>query len=156
MEVFMKQIISITLILLAIFTITAQVSASSNIHKTVDNKGRVTYANAQGKNYAKATHASLSSGRIYPKIDNHQQKKRDFDRRQILENELAIETELLVGIINSLRLISIKMKEIQSESSQPVSAAINDFENDNINTLLNLASVHERNIIALRKELNSL
>lgn len=45
----MKQIISITLILLAIFTITAQVSASSNIHKTVDNKGRVTYANAQGK-----------------------------------------------------------------------------------------------------------
>lgn len=152
----MKQIISVGSVLMAMFAITTHVSASSNIHKTVDNKGRVTYANAQGKNYAKATHTSLSSGRIYPKIDSHQQKKRDFDRRQILESELAIETELLVGIINSLRLISIKMKEIQSESSQSTSAAINDFENDNINSLLNLASVHERNIIALRKELNSL
>lgn len=152
----MKQIISIALTLLATFILITHVNASSDIHKTVDNKGRVTYANNQGKHYAKATHASLSSSRIYPKIDNHQQKKRDFDRRQILENELAIETELLVGIINSLRLISIKMKEIQSESSQSASAAINDFENDNINSLLNLASVHERNIIALRKELSNL
>ena len=152
----MKQIISVGLVLMVIFAITTHVSASSNIHKTVDNKGRVTYDNAQGKNYAKATHTSLSSGRIYPKIDNYQQKKRDFDRRQILESELAIETELLVGIINSLRLITIKMKEVQSESSQSASTAIYDFENDNINSLLNLASVHERNIIALRKELKNL
>lgn len=152
----MKQIISIALTLLAIFILTTHVNASSNIHKTVDNKGRVTYANNQGKNYAKATHLSLSNGRTYPKIDNYQQKKRDLDRRQILENELAIETELLVGIINSLRLISIKMKEIQSESQQSASTSINDFENDNINSLLNLASVHERNIIALRKELSNL
>jgi len=152
----MKQIISVGLVLMVIFAITTHVSASSHIHKTVDNKERVTYANAQGKNYAKATHTSLSSGRIYPKIDNYQQKKRDFDRRQILESELAIETELLVGIINSLRLITIKMKEVQSESSQSASTAIYDFENDNINSLLNLASVHERNIIALRKELKNL
>ena len=77
--------------------------ATAEIYKYVDENGRITYTNVPKKGAKKldldpAT-AAKSRGNAgpasFPKVDNQTQKKRDDQRKQILQEELATEEKSL-------------------------------------------------------------
>lgn len=149
--------------------LTVTTHAAAGIYKLVDENGRVTYTNAPAKSAqklqlgvsapraaAKATTATtaMTMG-SFPKVSAVQQKKRDINRRQILESELAEETRLLAEIQHALSEAAKSTKLMTSNQTQLIPDII-FLEDDNIKKLRNQATLHERNIMALRTELENL
>lgn len=154
-------------VLIALLMVT--IPAAAGIYKVVDENGRVTYTNAPAKS-AQKLNLNLSEPRIvakaamvttpvamgsFPKVSITQQKKRDVKRRQILESELATETRLLAETHHALNEAAKSVKLFVADQSQLISE-INFFEDEKIKKLRNQATLHERNITALHKELENL
>jgi bacterioferritin (cytochrome b1) len=152
-------------LLAVLFTNTTH--AVAGIYKLVDENGHITYTNTPVKGgqklqtnssetriVAKAmTRAPLTIG-AFPKVTDSQQKKRDVNRRQILESELASETKHLVEIQQALNEAIKNMRSAEPHHTQLLSDT-HISENENIKKLRNQISLHERNIMALRAELGN-
>ncbi|SDY38271.1 DUF4124 domain-containing protein [Nitrosomonas sp. Nm33] len=156
---------AIASVLAALLTITTH--AAAGIYKLVDENGHVTYTNAPVKGGQKlqfnssetkvvakvTTMAPLTRG-DFPKVTDGQQKRRDINRRQILENELATETKYLVEIQQTLNEAIKKLRQAATNNTQLL-LDTHISENENIKKLRNQITLHERNIMALRAELGN-
>lgn len=154
-------------VLIALLMVT--IPAAAGIYKVVDENGRVTYTNAPTKSAQRiklnsseptmVAKAAIATSPVamgsFPKVSVTQQKKRDVKRRQILESELATETRLLAEIHHALNEAAKSVELIVADQSHLMSE-INFFEDEKIKKLRNQATLHERNITALHKELENL
>lgn len=86
------------------------------------------------------THSAL------PKVTPEQQKQRDTMRRQVLEEELAVESNLLDGAKNALI--------IGMAPASPNEMKDSTRYQQRIQQLKDTVALHERNIEALKKEIN--
>lgn len=131
--------------------LTSVVHAGSTIYKHVDADGGITFTNRpiKGAQTIQSTSNSPRSQAVaavrpahFPKASVHAQQKRDVQRRQILENELAEEMKLF------------------SETSRFIAQLSNGEEaqqqNDRMRRLHNKLQRHESNIASLKKELERL
>jgi len=142
---------------------------ASGIHKLVDERGRVIFTNDPAKNTrqiqsSKSVPAVPSrrngtstesitvaiTGSNYPRVSKLQQDQRDSKRRQILAQELANETRLLEDALKTIDLTQQKTDNYLP--GRPY------FTSDHFDILQlrNQAAAHERNIEALKTELNNL
>lgn len=156
----------LVLVLMALLTITTY--AAAGIYKLVDENGHVTYTNAPAKSaqklqsgatppalVAKAMTTAPLAAKSFPKVTNDQQRKRDINRRQILESELATETRLLEEIEYALNEAIQDLKGVViNHASSMINAEL--FEDESVKKLRDQISSHERNIMALRTELENL
>ncbi len=135
------------------------VCTASDIYKLTDEHGHITYTNTPIKGAKKLqfnVFPSVTSRRTavkpsaaittiaakgYPKVSKPQQQQRDIKRRQILTQELAAETKLLENVLQTLDLT------LQTPPNVP--------DHRDILQLRNQVASHERNIQALKIELNN-
>lgn len=139
-------------------------TAHADIYKCVDDSGRVTYSNISNKGCTKLNLEPLStipsgapraqekpggssSPQSFPKVDNDTQKKRDSDRRKILEQELAAEEKSL--------------EQAQKELAEQEAVRYGDERNyqrvlERLQPYKDKAALHERNVEALKRELANL
>jgi Domain of unknown function (DUF4124) len=149
---------SITLLAFALLALIAT-SVQADIFKCTDNEGHITYSNIATKNCktltldrlptAPATKASTKapSPASFPKVDEATQKTRDTDRRRILESELATEQKSL--------------EEAKKELAEQEAIRTGDERNyqkvlDRVQPFKDRVALHERNIVALKKEISNL
>ena len=97
----------------------------------------------------RATGAPASADRTateagFPRVDNSTQKRRDGDRRRILEDELAEE----------LRLFDAARQAVD-EAARTASGTA-DNPSSELQGLRNVVISHERNLAAIRRELASI
>ncbi len=122
----------------------------AEIYKHVDKNGRVTYSNKVVNGANKLSENSTLSTNNYPNVSTDVQAKRDLKRRQILENELSTEKKLYVNakknLINAQN--NIKASRNNSKNSQVILLQYSKKTKDQ-------KLLHERNITALRKELEN-
>lgn len=130
--------------------------AAAEIYKYVDENGRITYTNIPKKGAKKLDLDPVSAAKTrnsagpadFPKVDNHTQKKRDDLRKQILQDELANEEKALADAQKALK---------DGEATRIGDEARNDQKHlDRVKKLKDNVSLHERNIVALKKELGDL
>ncbi|MCO6428122.1 DUF4124 domain-containing protein [Nitrosomonas communis] len=153
-------------VLIILLTMTASY-AVAGIYKLVDENGHVTYTNtpakkgqklqagaSQPKAVAKAPMPASLPIRNFPKVSEGQQKQRDVNRRQILESELATETKLLAEIQHALNKAIENLRLVMADPV-PLLPDAHTFQDENIKKLRHQATLHERNIMALRTELES-
>lgn len=153
-------IVSLLLVLLMMM---AQTEAG--IYKLVDENGHVTYTNTPVKGgqrlYSGSTEIGVTAKAItkvpgmmtnFPKVTEGQQKKRDINRRQILENELATETKLLAEKQQALNETTRNLKQVATKDAQSL-GDVNISQNENVRNIRHQITLHERNIMALRTEL---
>lgn len=152
--------------LLALLAVTTDVRAG--IYKLVDEDGRVTYTNTPARGAQKlefgapeafgsraavkavVTTPPTSMGN-FPKVSAIQQKRRDDQRRQILENELAEETKRLLEM---QRALDDAKRSLQVQADSTMAGSLSDDER--ITQLRKQVASHERNVMALRTELEKL
>jgi uncharacterized protein DUF4124 len=171
---------------------TTPVFAQSTIYKHVDESGRVTYSNKPMKGATvmeldpintlpvepKAVAAAVEKTSVRPAtltvtkpslaaVEPQLQRKRDDERRRILEQELAKEEASVAGARGALAQeqhnpILMAAVRVAQESADPTPAqaaemrANLDKASGRIRGLQATVSEHERNIEALRKELAAL
>ena len=152
--------------LLALLAVTTDVRAG--IYKLVDEEGRVTYTNTPARGAQKlqfgAPEAFGSRAAVkavvttpptsmenFPKVSAIQQKRRDDQRRQILENELAEETKRLLEM---QRTLDDAKRSLQVQADSTMASSLSDDER--ITQLRKQVAAHERNVMALRTELEKL
>ncbi len=163
----MRQTQFITMLIGAVIFSTSLSCMSSGIYKLVDERGHVTYTNTPVKGarklqsnppgsvttspkVAKAdTMLTTTPADHYPKVNASRQQQRDIKRRQILEQELAAENELLE---NTLQTLNLALQHTENQASNSKSSTSNNSE---IQRLRNQVTSHERNIQALKTELKS-
>lgn len=130
--------------------------ATAEIYKYVDENGRITYTNVPKKGAKKLDLDPVSASKArnntgpasFPKIDNQTQKKRDDQRKQILQEELATEEKSLADSKTALK---------EGEAQRLGDEARNYPKYlDRIKRLKDNVALHERNIEALKKELGEL
>jgi len=144
--------------------VSGSVQAARQICKYVDGEGRVTFADSPQKNARKllcfdpvpvpaprplpkaaAARPGLDESN-FPRVDGTTQRRRDTDRRRILEQELADEQKLLeqarkaMGIDEAGRSGNPGNDERILERIQPLREAI---------------GTHEKNLEAIRRELSN-
>jgi len=128
-------------------------SATAEIYKYVDENGRITYTNVPKRGAKKldldpAT-AAKSRGNTgpasFPKVDNQTQKKRDDQRKQILQEELATEEKALADS-------KVALKEGEAQRLGDEARNYQKYL-DRIKKLKDNVALHEKNIEALKKEL---
>ena len=141
---------------------------ASGIHKLVDERGHIIFTNDPARNSRQTQSSktasvisshrnstSTGSGTVsitnsnYPRVSKLQQDQRDSKRRQILAQELSNETRLLE---DALKTINMTQQKTEDNYLYPYFAS-GHFD---ILQLRNQAAAHERNIEALRMELNNL
>lgn len=134
--------------------------------KYVDAEGRVTFANVPVKNArqvmcfdpvptpapkrvtpAQRAPSAGADGSVTARIDASTQRRRDEDRRRILEQELAEEQRLL----DAARLLLSREGSTSGQSGASVSQVL-----ENLGPAYEAAKRHERNIDAIRKELGTI
>jgi len=127
--------------------------AAAEIYKYVDENGRITYTNVPKRGAKKldldpAT-AAKSRGNTgpasFPKVDNQTQKKRDDQRKQILQEELATEEKALADS-------KVALKEGEAQRLGDEARNYQKYL-DRIKKLKDNVALHEKNIEALKKEL---
>lgn len=131
-------------------------TASAEIYKYVDENGRITYTNVPKRGAKKldldpatATKSRNNTGPAsFPKVDNQTQKKRDDQRKQILQEELATEEKALAD-----SKVALKEGEAQRLGDE---ARNYPKYLDRIKKLKDNVALHEKNIEALKKELGDL
>ena len=132
--------------------------AQAEIYKSIDADGHVTYSSSPTKGSKKlglgspdtpslpASSASPARARNhtspsdFPRVDNVTQKSRDGTRRKILEDELATEGKLLTESRQNLK---------DSEKNPETTPK-------KIKDLKEQVSLHEKNVAALKSELNNI
>lgn len=146
----------------------ATTCTASGIHKLVDTHGRVIFTNNPAKDIQQIQ--PLQSGAVtssrrndirtgsttvaisgnYPKVSKLQQDQRDSKRRQILARELTNETRLLEDAMKVIHLTQQKTGRYLPDHPS--------FASDHLDILQlrSQAVTHERNIEALKTELNHL
>ncbi len=82
----------------------------------------------------------------FPRVDSGTQRRRDGDRRRILEDELAEEQHLL----------DVARQAMDEAGRTEVSAASADGQSSTVQGLRNVVASHERNLAAIRRELASI
>ena len=140
-------------------------TAYADIYKCIDDSGHVTYTNqkttAKGCSVLSQDQAvsTVPSARPaaprqtapsppgFPKVDGDTQKKRDADRRQILEQELATEEK--------------NLDQAKKELGEQEAVRFGDEKNyqkmlDRLQPYKDKVALHERNIEALKKEIANL
>lgn len=142
----------------------ASLPAQADIFKCTDAAGHVTYSNVASKGCAKmnldpvstipatkpAPKAPTPAG--FPRVEENTQKARDNDRRKILEQELAAEEK---------NLEEAKRKLAEGEIAQPQErmqgGGINQAKvQERTQPLRDQVQLHERNLEAIRKEMQNL
>ncbi|MFC5299883.1 DUF4124 domain-containing protein [Azospira restricta] len=142
----------------------ASLPAYAEIYKCTDASGHVTYSNVATKGCAKmnldpistipaakpAAKAPTPAG--FPRVDEGAQKARDSDRRKILDQELAAEQK---------NLDDAKKRLAEAEEPRPedrnVGGAINQGKvQERTQPLRDQIQLHERNLEAIKKELQNL
>jgi len=127
--------------------------AAAEIYKYVDENGRITYTNVPKRGAKKldldpAT-AAKSRGNTgpasFPKVDNQTQRKRDDQRKQILQEELATEEKALADS-------KVALKEGEAQRLGDEARNYQKYL-DRIKKLKDNVALHEKNIEALKKEL---
>ena len=130
--------------------------ASAEIYKYIDENGRVTYTNIPKKGAKKidldpisAAKTRKSTGPIdFPKVDNQTQKKRDDLRQQILRDELASEEKSYADAQVALKEGEAPRVGEEARNYPKYLARLKRLQEN--------ASLHEKNIAALKKELGDL
>ncbi len=136
--------------------------AVRQICKYVDGEGRVTFADVPQKNARKlmcfdpmpertpkpppkpAAGKAGADEAGFPRVDGETQKRRDTDRRRILEQELADEQKLLDQARAALG---------DGESVRYSNETGDDKLRERIRPLREALATHEKNIEAIRREL---
>lgn len=130
--------------------------AAAEIYKYVDENGRITYTNIPKKGSKKLDLDPISAAKTrnssgpadFPKVDNYTQKKRDYLRKQILQDELANEEKAFAEAQKALK---------EGEATRIGDEVRNNQKYlDRVKRLKDNVSLHERNIAALKKELGDL
>jgi len=170
-------------------TATSSVLAESTIYKHVDESGRVTYSNKPMKGatlmeldpimtMAAPTPAATAQPRAIPAtltvtkpslaaVEPQLQRKRDEERRRILEGELAQEEKSLMSARDALALEQqnptlIAAVRMAQQAAEPTPAqmmemrASLDKASGKIRGLQATVTEHEKNVEALQKELGAL
>lgn len=140
-------------------------AAHADIFKCVDDAGHVTYTNQKAPKGCTALSrdlpvSSIPSGRpaaknaasspspnSFPKVDSDTQKRRDGDRRKILEQELTAEEQSL--------------EQARKELTEQENVRLGDERNyqrvlDRLQPFKDKVALHERNIEALKREITNL
>ncbi len=127
--------------------------ASAEIYKYVDESGRVTYTNIPKKGAKKLDLDPISAAKTrhntgpenFPKVDNQTQKKRDDLRKQILRDELTTEEKSLADA----------QKALQEGAATRLGDEARNYQKylDRVAKLKENVSLHEKNIVALKREL---
>jgi hypothetical protein len=136
--------------------------AAQQICKYIDGEGRVTFSDSPQKNARKlmcfdplpesrpSVPPKAAAGKAgpnesrFPRVDSNTQKRRDGDRRRILEQELADEQKLLEGARAALA---------DGESVRYANETGDDKLRERIRPLREALGTHEKNIEAIRREL---
>ncbi len=138
-------------LLFIIFSLSPGTVSGTEIYKHVGEDGHITFTNRPIKGAKKFISTSRSSSshaltsevqKNFPKVSTNTQKKRDIKRREILQQELFTEETHLTLTKKNLAQISKTHKKINNS--------------DNIKSLQDKRLLHEKNIMALKKELANL
>jgi hypothetical protein len=142
-------------------SLSATTIAQADIYKCVDPAGHVTYSNvvqpgcqklnleplstipAPPKPAAKSDSATQPPAG-FPKVDADAQKKRDADRKKILEDELAAEQKQL----DESRKALAEQEAVRSGDEKNYQRVL-----DRLQPYKDKVALHERNVEALKKEL---
>ncbi|MBI2306054.1 MAG: DUF4124 domain-containing protein [Rhodocyclales bacterium] len=142
----------------------ASLPAQAEIYKCTDAAGHVTYSNVATKGCAKMNLEPISTIPAakpaaktptpagFPRVEENAQKARDSDRRKILEQEQATE---------QASLEAARKKLADAEEPRPedrnVGGSINQGKlQERTQPLRDQIQLHERNLEAIRKELQNL
>ena len=120
-----------------------------------------------GEKAQKPQRTASVTATTYPNVDSATQRKRDDVRRRILEEELRQEEKLLAEVRGQLSQEQqnptlIQAVRLAQETAQPTPAQqlelrqSVDKASSKIRTLQQSAGQHEKNLVAIRKELSSL
>lgn len=149
-------------ILWFLFFLGAAPAAAGETCKYVDAEGRITFANVPVKNarrvmcfdpvpHVKPAPRPASANKSEPagaasaaKIDSETQRRRDADRRRILEKELADEQRLLDDALRMAQQAGVSGRD-------PATGSLVE----SARTTLEAVSRHERNLEAIRRELSA-
>lgn len=169
-------------------TATTSVLAQSTIYKHVDESGRVTYSNKPMKgamvmeldpiNTVSSAPAEKTAMRAVPakltvtqpsiaSVDPQLQRRRDDDRKKILEQELAQEEKSLASARDALTQeqqnpVLIAAVRTAQQTSEPTAAQLVEIRanvdkaSGKIRGLQSTVAEHEKNVEALRKELGAI
>jgi multidrug resistance efflux pump len=139
--------------------------AHAEIYKCADRDGHVTYSNVAAKGCAKLNLDPISTvpsaakpatrtptPSTFPRVEDSTQKARDTDRRKILEQEQAAEQKSLE---------EARKKLAEGEAALPQErmqgGGINQAKvQERTQPLKDQVQLHERNLEAIRKELQNL
>lgn len=142
------------------------VNAHAEIYKCVEDGGRITYSNAQGKDCTrlnvgpantvpapKPAARSASPGG-FPRVDPSLQRARDDERRRILDQELATEES---GLEEARKALAEQEALVLPEERNLGGRGINGVKvAQRVQPFRDKVALHERNIEALRKEIGNL
>lgn len=142
----------------------AALPAHADIYKCTDAAGHVTYSNVLTKGCSKMNLDPISTIPAvkpaaktptpagFPRVDESVQKARDSDRRKILEQEQAAEQKNLEEAKRRLSEAEVPLPE-----DRIAGGAINHGKvQERVQPLRDQVQLHERNLEALRKELQNL
>ncbi len=142
----------------------AALPARADIYKCTDAAGHVTYSNVATKGCAKMNLDPISTIPAakpaaktptpagFPRVEENAQKARDNDRRRILEQELASEQKNLDEAQKRLA-----EGEVPRPEDRNAGGSINQGKlQERVQPMRDQVQMHERNIEALRKELQNL
>jgi hypothetical protein len=147
-------------LLLAVLLLAAAASAAAATCKYIDKEGRVTYSNVPLKNAKKlqcfepppvpvappapAPKSEPAPATAAPKVDQQTQRKRDLDRRQILEQELAAEE----GKLGEARKALADQEAIRTGEERNYARVL-----ERLKPYQDAVAQHEKNIASIKQEL---
>lgn len=173
---------SLTMGLLALLALPVE----AEIYKCTDSAGHVTYSNVASKGCARLNlepistvparpEAKTPTPSAFPRVEENTQKARDNDRRKILEQELAAEQQGLEQARKELaaqeenvlpeermapqqQCVTVVLKDGKTgQSCHPVGGGINTAKVlARLQPFKDKVAMHERNLEAIRKELQNL
>lgn len=146
----------------------------AEIYKYMDKEGRITYSNSPMKGAKKLyldppatpSKSKAATPDNFPRVDGKVQKERDLGRRKILEDELAAEEKLLAEARQALKegegnpetfktSRTIMGKEGKPAALTETHRTVAKYD-EKIKKLQDGVALHEKNIVALKKELASM
>ena len=127
--------------------------AGAEIYKYVDENGRVTYTNIPKKGSRKLDLDPIAAAKTrhntgpenFPRVDNQTQRKRDDVRKQILRDELGNEEKSLADAQKALQEGAATRMGDEIRNPQKYQSRVAKLKEN--------VSLHEKNIIALKREL---
>lgn len=148
---------------LLILLLLTPLPALAEIYKCVDDAGNVSYTNAKqkgctsmdigpyrepppagGRSKSRASQSPTPAN--FPSVDSATQKERDQGRRRILETELATEEKLLTEARRALAEGQV-VRSGEDRTAAPYA--------DRVRKLKETVSLHEQNVVALKRELSN-